>query len=100
MSATTDDTNEVAQFNSSLDYDVTTSPNTDLDSVPDRAVIQFDGEAEPRTSATGDGISLGLGTGYQNDRIMDEMLTDDISVTYLIERAMLDPEATVIPRGA
>jgi len=88
MSATTDDTNEVAQFNSSLD------------SVPDRAVIQFDGEAEPRTSATGDSITLGLGTGYKNDRIVDEMLADGIGVTYLIERAMLDPEATVVPRGA
>lgn len=90
---------DVAQFFSSSDFDVTESAQTALETVPDRADIQFDGEDEPRTTVGG-GMVLGVGTDDENDAIMNEMLLDGIGASFIIERAMLDPDATVIPRGA
>ncbi|WP_372611673.1 hypothetical protein [Halomonas sp.] len=90
-------TSEVEQYLTNLDFDPTTSEHTNLDSVPKRAEIKFEGDDWPRTNAV-EGVTLGMGTGDQNDAMMDEVMAENIGVRFLIERAMLDPDTTVIPR--
>ncbi|UBF22456.1 hypothetical protein HCTV-15_gp89 [Haloarcula virus HCTV-15] len=91
-------TDEVAAYIHGIDFDVTDSENTGLDQVPDRAYIQFAGESERRTTAVG-GLSPGLARRAENDAMVAEMMGEGIGIRLLIERAMLDPDAEVIPVG-
>ncbi|UBF22349.1 hypothetical protein HRTV-11_gp92 [Halorubrum virus HRTV-11] len=91
-------TDEVAAYIHGIDFDVTDSENTSLDRVPDRAYIQFAGEAKPRKNAVG-GLSPGVAKRAENDAMIDEVMGEGIGIRLLIERAMLDPDAEVIPVG-
>lgn len=70
------------------------SPHTDLDAVPDRAIIHFDGDDEPRESAN---LSVDVMDDRWESDILTEVMDRGIGIQFLIERAMVDPDATVVP---
>lgn len=65
------------------DSDPCNSPNTELTSVPESAEIRYDGYPDRELDATS--FENLTGEGYK-------------LAQFLIERAMLDPDATVIPK--
>ena len=87
---------EVAALYHAENFDVTTSEHTDLESVPTAAHIKFAGESETR-----EGLDVKLPTGersdYWPDKVLEIIMSDSIEIPFFIERAMLDPDAEVIP---
>jgi len=74
--------------------DATESPHTDLDEVPDEARIEFSNGVE-RVKL---GVSISPGEeGLAADTAFEDTLSEGIVLRSLIERAMLDKEARVIP---
>jgi len=74
-------------------FEAVDSEHTELTEIPERAYIEYAGTGlRKKVDATAN-----LLDGGWNDNLLATMLGEGIGIRWLIERAMIDPDATVIP---